>query len=95
MRANVAKEITQNAETDNAIKWYEGFKEILFEAIKNQAESRSYSLTIGENNAKLNQYEFISYGVLRDKLQIELEGLGYGFEYINHREGSYITISWN
>lgn len=93
--ANKAKEIYVKSEYDNAEKWWEEYKKKLNNTIVSCAESRNTTLTISDNDTKLNDYCWISYKPLREKLKLELEKLGYIVSYHNGFEGEWVVIDWS
>lgn len=93
MKAEEARKIYEQAQKENANRWYEEFQKKLFNAIRKQSESRCDELIIGSHD-DLNVDGFISCSPLRNRLKEELEKLGYKVSYNDHREGDYITISW-
>jgi hypothetical protein len=95
MRAEEMKKITEQAKLETANKFWDEFKEILFDKIQQQARFRQESITIEYSSylAKIEQGDsWTNCKYLRDKAQQELEELGYEF-YYNDRDG-YVTISW-
>jgi hypothetical protein len=97
MKAEEMRKITEQAELKCANEFWEEFKDKLFKGLKRQAESRSFSITIGymDELAKTREgADWISYKPLRDKVKQELESLGYKFSYDNDRNGNSVNISW-
>lgn len=97
MKAEELRKITQQAELESADKFWEEFKDRLFEGLKKQGKCEQYSLTINYSDelGKTKQgADWISYKPLRNKVKQELESLGYKFSYIDDRQGDYISISW-
>jgi hypothetical protein len=97
INAQEMRNITKQAEMEGSTLFWNEFKDRLFTALKRQAECRCYSLTIGilDEIGKTKQGgSWIGYKPLRDKVQNEIENLGYSFNYNSDREDENVTISW-
>ena len=98
MRAEEMRKITEQCENELANNFWEEFKDKLFEGIKKQAECRCYGLIL-DNKSELSKIKnggsWFSYKPLRDKVQNELESLGYEFSYIDsQQQGEQVSILW-
>lgn len=97
MRAEEMRKITDQAQLENANKFWCEFKDILFDGLKRQAECRCDGLTLGERDelSKTKQgASWISYKPLRDKVKKELEELGYKFSFSDAQQGATVSITW-
>ena len=97
MKAEEMRKITEQCENEMANEFWEEFKDRLFEGIKKQAECRCYGLILDDKSelSKIkNGGSWIDYKPLRDKIQKELESLGYEFSIDSRQQGFQVSILW-